>query len=148
MSRVSPPTWRTATSVTLRWSSAESHSRSTSASGGSPAVKNRFRRDSGDSSWKNRRIASRSAGVERRTLATVPSRSTSRGAAASSTAGGDGASGCMSGLGDRHEGVGDDEFTFGMPDGEHRARRGPDDALGDTAHQQVCHSAAPVCAGD
>ena len=137
ISRTSLPTWRSATSVTLRCWSAESHIRSTSTSGGSPAVKKRLRRDSGDSSWKKRRIASRSAGVERRTLATVPSRSTSRGAAASSTAGGAGATGCISGLGACHDGGGDGALTFGIPDGQHRARRASDDALGDTARQQV-----------
>ena len=31
---------------------------------------------------------------------------------------------------------------FRMADGEHRTRPGSDDALGDTAHQQVCHGYA------
>ena len=50
----------------------------------------------------------------------------------------------MSGLGHGDEGVGNDEFMFRMTNGQHRARRRPDHAFGDTAHQQVCHAAAAV----
>jgi hypothetical protein len=37
----------------------------------------------------------------------------------------------MSGLDDGDEGVGRDEFMFGMPDRKDRARRGSNDALRD-----------------
>ena len=50
----------------------------------------------------------------------------------------------MSGLGDRDEGVRQDEFVFRMADRQHRTRRRPDDALGDAAHQQMRHGAAAV----
>jgi len=85
INRRSPSIARTATSVIPRAALAESHSRSTIASDGSPGVKNRLYRDSGDRSWKKRRMASRSSGPVVRTVATDPSRSTRRSANGSST---------------------------------------------------------------
>ena len=55
--------------------------------GGSAALKKRLRRDSGDSSWKKRRIASWSVIADSRTEATVLSRSTSCGLSARSPGG-------------------------------------------------------------
>src|SRR5258707_15214799 len=60
-------------------------------------------------------MAARSYGLERRTPATVPSRSTSRVEPGSSATGGAGASVCMSGLCGGHEGDGD--VGFMLPDG-------------------------------
>ena len=44
--------------------------------------------------------------------------------------------------------VGQNELVFGMPHGEHRARREAHDLLGDAAHHQVCHGAAAMGAHD
>ena len=146
----SPPTWRTATSVTLRcWSpsrTADSSSASRRFAGSEEAVPPRLRRQLVEE--PPQRLADRRASSGERWR---PCRRAAPavGAAASRRRAVTAAIGCISGLGDAPRGRrGWHELTLGMSDGQHRARRGPDDALGDAAHQQVCHGAAAVCADD
>src|SRR3954470_10514665 len=82
-------------SVKLRVGSEEVLRRATSSSGGAPAVRKRRYRDSGDSVWKNSRMAPISAHVAGRTIAVEPSRRTSRLAIRSSVAGSEGDTTCM-----------------------------------------------------
>src|SRR5262245_6794304 len=138
-----PSTVRIASSVRARAGSRESARRSISASAGSANVKNRRLRDSGDRSWKKRLSAGMSSGRDARSIATDPSRRTTR-SAASSAAGSDGVETFMSGLRDCHERVRTQELSFGMPYGEHGTRRNANHALGHTAHQQVRDGAAAV----
>ena len=45
---------------------------------------------------------------------------------------------------DDGQGIRPDEFVFGVPDRQDRARRQPDDLLGHAPHQHVRQAAAPV----
>ena len=115
-----------------------------SAAGGSPAAKNRLRRESGERLWKKRRNASRSCGRASRTVAVVPSRSTRRDGVRDrrSRAATAGIARMASGPGDGDERVGRDELALGMPDRQDRAWRCADDPFGDAAHQQRARTRA------
>src|SRR6185295_18246182 len=125
-------------------------SRLTIASGGSPLEKKRKYRDSGDRSWKKRRISSRSAGPAAVTVATEPSRRISGLPGGASNGAGGGAAIRMgpSRVRNARERVRYDELVLGMMHGQHRAWRRPDDAFGDAAHQQVRHGLPAVRAHD
>ena len=78
MGRSSPSIGRSATIVAWCFGLLESQKASISDSVGPHRLKNRCRCDSGDSSWKKRRRASWSAGWVTRSVAPLPSRSTTR----------------------------------------------------------------------
>src|SRR5687767_3710155 len=140
--RVSCSLRRETISVSRFWGSRLSHNRSSNSSDAVVAARKRRRREAGDSSLKNRCMASRSDTVAGRTPAVEPSRSTRREVGA-------GIVGILVRASElhcagRHERLRLDELVFGMMHRENGTSRDAHDLLGDIAHEKMAHRPSPM----